>query len=58
VLTQPDRTPALRKLTIPTRVVHGTADPLIGISGERATVKAIPGARLLAIEGTGHDLPR
>ena len=27
-------------------------------SGGRATARAIPGARLLMIEGMGHDLPR
>ena len=27
-------------------------------SGGRATARAIPGARLLMIEGLGHDLPR
>ena len=29
-----------------------------GPSGGRATAKAIPGARLMMIEGMGHDLPR
>ena len=28
------------------------------LSGGRATARAIPGARLLTIEGMGHDLPR
>jgi pimeloyl-ACP methyl ester carboxylesterase len=27
-------------------------------SGGRETAKAIPGARLVMIEGMGHDLPR
>ena len=27
-------------------------------SGGRATAKAIPGARLVLIDGMGHDLPR
>lgn len=39
-------------------VVHGTADPLIDISGGRATADAIPGSRFVAIEGMWHDLPR
>jgi pimeloyl-ACP methyl ester carboxylesterase len=42
----------------PTLVVHGTADKLVPPSGGRATARAIPGARLLLIEGMGHDLPR
>ena len=31
---------------------------MIRPSGGRATAKAIPGARLMMIEGMGHDLPR
>jgi pimeloyl-ACP methyl ester carboxylesterase len=27
-------------------------------SGGRATARAIPGARLLLVDGMGHDLPR
>ncbi|MEA2353008.1 MAG: hypothetical protein QOJ14_1422 [Thermoleophilaceae bacterium] len=53
-----DRTRELRRITAPTLVIHGTHDPLIRPSGGRATVRAIPGAKLLRIEGMGHDLPR
>jgi pimeloyl-ACP methyl ester carboxylesterase len=53
-----DRTAALRKLDIPTLVIHGTSDRLVNPSGGRATAKAIPGARLKMIDGMGHDLPR
>jgi pimeloyl-ACP methyl ester carboxylesterase len=53
-----DRTAELRRITAPTVVIHGTADPLVHFSGGRATARAIPGARLLPIEGMGHDLPR
>lgn len=58
ILTQPNRTKALRQLAIPTLVIHGTADPLMGISAGRATAAAIPGARMLEIDGMGHELPR
>jgi pimeloyl-ACP methyl ester carboxylesterase len=58
ILIQPDRTKALRQMAIPTLVIHGTADPIMGISGGRATAAAIPGARMLEIDGMGHDLPR
>jgi pimeloyl-ACP methyl ester carboxylesterase len=53
-----DRTNLLRKITAPTLVIHGTVDKMIRPSGGRATAKAIPGARLMMIEGMGHDLPR
>jgi pimeloyl-ACP methyl ester carboxylesterase len=52
-----DRTGRLAGVTAPTLVLHGTADPLIDVSGGHATVAAIPGARLELLEGMGHDLP-
>lgn len=57
VLAAPDRTRALRHVDVPALVVHGTRDPLISISGGRATAAALPRAELLAIEGMGHALP-
>ena len=53
-----DRTAALAKLSLPTLVIHGDADPLIPVDGGRATARAIPGARLMMVDGMGHDLPR
>ena len=53
-----NRTAELARITAPTLVIHGTADPLIAPSGGRATARAIPGAELVMIEGMGHDLPR
>jgi pimeloyl-ACP methyl ester carboxylesterase len=58
VMASGDRTEALRKLDVPTLVIHGTDDALIDVSGGKATAAAIPGARLELIEGMGHDLPR
>ena len=58
IIASGDRTPRLRRLDVPTVVVHGTRDKLVSASGGRATAKAIPGARLVRIEGMGHDLPR
>lgn len=52
-----DRTPRLWQVSVPTLVIHGAADPLLGVSGGRATAAAIPGAELLVIEGMGHNLP-
>jgi pimeloyl-ACP methyl ester carboxylesterase len=53
-----ERTADLRRLDLPTTVIHGTADRLVRPSAGRATARAIPGARLRMIEGMGHDLPR
>ena len=58
IIASGDRTPLLRTITAPTVVIHGTKDKLVPPSGGRATARAIPGARLLTIEGMGHDLPR
>jgi pimeloyl-ACP methyl ester carboxylesterase len=53
-----DRTPHLRKLNVPTVVIHGKNDVLVNPSGGRATAQAIPHARLKLIDGMGHDMPR
>jgi pimeloyl-ACP methyl ester carboxylesterase len=58
VVTAADRTELLRGVRVPTTVIHGDADPMIDVSGGRATAAAIPGARLLILPGMGHDLPR
>ncbi len=58
IIAAGNRTSELRGITAPTLVVHGTADKLVRFSGGRATARAVPGARLLPIEGMGHDLPR
>jgi pimeloyl-ACP methyl ester carboxylesterase len=52
-----DRTERLRAVTAPTLVLHGLADRVRDASGGRATAAAIPGAKLVLIEGMGHDLP-
>ena len=53
-----DRTAALRAVSVPTLVVHGADDPLVGVSGGQATARAIAGAELAVFDGMGHDLPR
>jgi pimeloyl-ACP methyl ester carboxylesterase len=58
LLASGDRTAELRTVTAPTLVIHGAADRLVAPSGGRATARAIPGARLLMVDGMGHDLPR
>jgi pimeloyl-ACP methyl ester carboxylesterase len=58
IIASGDRTAKLRTIAAPTLVIHGTVDRLVRPSGGRATAEAIPGARLLMIEGMGHDLPR
>jgi len=57
IIASPSRVQALRQLDVPTLVVHGTADTLITPPGGERTAALIPGAKLLTVEGMGHDLP-
>ena len=57
IVASGDRTAALRSVRAPTVVIHGREDPLVPLAGGLATAAAIPGARLLVINGMGHDLP-
>jgi pimeloyl-ACP methyl ester carboxylesterase len=57
ILAAGDRTGALGQIRVPTLVVHGEEDQVIGVSGGEATAAAIPGARLLRVPGLGHELP-
>ena len=46
-----------RQVTVPTVVLHGRADKLQRPFGGRVVARAIRGARLVLIDGMGHDLP-
>ena len=52
------RADALRELRVPTLVIHGLDDTLIGPSGGRRTAELVPGAQLLLVPDMGHDRPR
>src|SRR4051794_31887885 len=58
IVASGDRTAAVQRISAPTLVIHGTKDKMVRVSGGRATARAIPGARLMFVEGMGHDLPR
>ena len=58
IVASGDRSGRLRELRVPTVVIHGADDPLVPFSGGRATARVVPGAKLIAIPGLGHDLPR
>jgi pimeloyl-ACP methyl ester carboxylesterase len=44
-------------ITVPTLVVHGTADPMLTQEHGIALAEAIPGAALLLLDGVGHQSP-
>jgi pimeloyl-ACP methyl ester carboxylesterase len=58
VVTAEDRTELLGQIRVPTAVIHGDQDPLVNVSGGRATAAAIADAELVILPGMGHDLPR
>jgi pimeloyl-ACP methyl ester carboxylesterase len=47
----------LGEVSAPTLVLHGTEDPLFPIEHGEALADEIPGARLLPLEGGGHEMP-
>jgi pimeloyl-ACP methyl ester carboxylesterase len=48
----------LSELEMPTLVIHGDEDPMFPAEHGVALAAEIPGARLLMLEHTGHELPR
>jgi pimeloyl-ACP methyl ester carboxylesterase len=57
ILGSPDRTEGLTRVSLPFLVIHGEDDPLVAVSGGKATAAAVPGSELVLIPGMGHDLP-
>jgi len=57
IMSSGSRREALKKVKVPTLVLHGDADPLIPPQHAVATAEAIPGARLHMISGLGHEVP-
>jgi pimeloyl-ACP methyl ester carboxylesterase len=58
VLRGTTRDEALRGVTVPALVLHGSRDRLVAPSGGRHTAEVLPNARYVEIEGMGHDYPR
>ncbi len=57
VIADGSRVARLRRVAVPTLVIHGADDPLIPVAAGRDTAAAIPGARLEIIAGMGHNIP-
>ena len=58
VLASHPRMEQLKHVRVPTLVIHGLADILIPVENGRLVASAVPGSRLVEIEGMGHDLPK
>jgi pimeloyl-ACP methyl ester carboxylesterase len=52
-----DPRPRLGELRVPTLVIHGSADPFFPLGHGQALAREIPGARLLVLDGVGHQPP-
>lgn len=46
-----------RRSAAPRLVLHGTADPLFPLAHGHALAAAVPGSRLVELDGMGHQLP-
>lgn len=57
IIADGDRRPMLRRINVPTVVIHGTTDPLIPSACGRDTAANIRGARLVELERMGHSMP-
>jgi 3-oxoadipate enol-lactonase len=47
----------LGEISVPTLIVHGTADNVVDVRNATLLADGIPGARLVLLEGVGHLLP-
>lgn len=54
LLTRPDARDVLATIDVPTLVLHGEEDILSNLDRNRAIAEAIPGAKLVTIEGAAH----
>jgi pimeloyl-ACP methyl ester carboxylesterase len=57
IVADGSRVERLKRITAPTLVVHGGADPLVPKEGSIDIARHIPGARLEIIDEMAHDLP-
>jgi pimeloyl-ACP methyl ester carboxylesterase len=46
-----------KEIKAPTLIIHGTEDPVLPFQHAEALEKSIPGAKLLTLEGVGHEIP-
>jgi len=58
IMAAKGRLSRLAAVRVPTLVIHGTDDILVPVENGRTVAAAIPRARLIEIEGMGHDVPK
>ncbi len=57
IMASGPRAEGLKRLRLPTLVIHGLDDTLITPSGGERTAALVPGAKLLMLKDMGHDRP-
>jgi pimeloyl-ACP methyl ester carboxylesterase len=58
VVASGDRVEMLKKVKVPTLVLHGEEDPLLPVECGRDVARLVPGAEITTYPGWGHDFPR
>src|SRR5713226_1712674 len=58
ILAADSRLERLQGVGVPTLVIHGKDDILVPIENGRMVAAAVPGARMLELDGMGHDIPK
>ena len=57
IIADGSRADRLAKITTPTLVIHGAADPLVPLACSQDIVRRVRNARMEVIDGMAHDLP-
>ncbi|HEX8950455.1 MAG TPA: alpha/beta hydrolase, partial [Polyangia bacterium] len=57
ILASGSRAEIVRRIALPTLIIHGAADPLVRVAAARDLQRRIRGSRLEIVPGMGHDLP-
>jgi len=57
VIADGSRVDRLRRVRVPTLVIHGRDDPLIPVAAGEDTARQVPNARLVIVPGMGHNIP-
>jgi pimeloyl-ACP methyl ester carboxylesterase len=58
VLKNGYRKSLIASIKAPTLIIHGDEDPLMSVEGGKEISQLIPSAKLLIINGMGHDMPK
>jgi pimeloyl-ACP methyl ester carboxylesterase len=58
IMANGSRVDMLKKLSVPTLVLHGADDPLVPVDAGRHTAAQIPGSTLSVVPGMGHDIAK